>query len=133
LPLSFPEEQYTVSSLGELWRNVLDALIDALEHAGASRAEIADLDSKARELAERSVESQADEVLALLAAWHQAHRRRLLLLVDSTDLLLEGLKTAPSASGRKGGKGRPAVKGRLRPIPTRRSGSCDRRCSSHGI
>ncbi len=30
LALSFPEEQYTVSNLTELWRNVLDSLADAL-------------------------------------------------------------------------------------------------------
>ena len=36
LALRFPEEQYTVSNLAELWGNVLGALADALEAKGGS-------------------------------------------------------------------------------------------------
>ena len=42
LALTFPEEQYTVSTLTELWRNAVDALADALEDGGAPAAELAD-------------------------------------------------------------------------------------------
>ena len=33
LPVRFPEEQYTVGTLAELWSNVLGAVSDALERA----------------------------------------------------------------------------------------------------
>jgi len=112
LPLSFPEEQYTVSGLGELWRNVLDALIDALERSGAGRAEIAELDRQAQELAAAVPEAQATLALALISSWSQQHQRRLLLLIDSTDLLLEGLRRNTRAPARKktGTKATPAPK-----------------------
>ena len=101
LPLSFPEEQYTVSGLGELWRNVLDALIDALERSAASRAEIAELDRQAHDLAATAPEAQAGLALALINHWCQLHQRRLVLLIDSTDLLLEGLKKSTRAPAKK--------------------------------
>ena len=101
LPLSFPEEQYTVSSLAELWRNVLDALIDALEQSGAGRDEIAELDRRAREISESTAADQATPALALVVEWCEAHQRRLVLLIDSTDLLLESLRRATSPAAKK--------------------------------
>jgi len=37
LPLTFPEEQYNISDLGDLWLNCLDALGDALEQSGKQK------------------------------------------------------------------------------------------------
>lgn len=106
LPLTFPEEQYTVSSLAELWRNVLDALIDALEQSGASKSEVAELDRRAHELTQVGREEQAASALSLITTWCDTHQKRLLLLIDSTDLLLEGLRRASSAPARKAKPGR---------------------------
>lgn len=125
LALSFPEEQYTVSSLGELWRNVLDALIDALERDGADRAEISELDRQAQALATLDATAQADTALKLLSRWCEHHRRRLLLLIDSTDLLLEGLRkeTRPATAKNKRGA-RPARAGAMAPSsPSSKDGS----------
>jgi hypothetical protein len=50
IALSFPEEQFTVSTLAELWSNVLDALTDALETEGAPLAELDRLDGEIRRI-----------------------------------------------------------------------------------
>ncbi|WP_374493915.1 AAA family ATPase [Zoogloea sp.] len=91
LALSFPEEQYTVSTLTEFWRNVLDSLTDALEQRGASPAELARLDAAIASIDSLVVDAREDAALKLLTDWIARHQQRVLLLIDSTDLLLAGL------------------------------------------
>jgi Flp pilus assembly protein TadD/DNA-binding transcriptional regulator GbsR (MarR family) len=87
LPLTFPEEQYNISSIAVFWRNCLDALCDALEKRGdSSRA--AELDA-ALEILETLPD---DAALERLLAEAGALGFRLLLLIDNVDLIFERLK-----------------------------------------
>lgn len=88
LPLRFPEEQYTVGTLAEFWNNVIDALADALEARGEATGE---LDQAAGKLAALPPAQQEEAALALIDTWSDRLDKRLLLLVDSTDLLLSNL------------------------------------------
>jgi len=116
VPVTFPEEQYTVSTLAELWRNVLDALADTRERQGASTDELARLDSEIRRIGELPADAQESAALESLADWMRSNGRRLLLLIDSTDLLLSNLAGnaepgAPKAAkGKKAGPGAGAAK-----------------------
>jgi len=91
LALTFPEEQYTVSTLGELWRNVLDALADALEDGGAPAAELAALDKTIADIDDLPLAQREDAALALLIDWIARQQRRVVLLIDSSDLLFATL------------------------------------------
>lgn len=99
VPLRFPEEQYTVSTLAEFWANVLDALADALERQGQPTDE---LDHAVEDLQRLPAEQREGAALALLDDWSNHDGRRLLLLVDSTDLLFANL--AAGSGGSKRGK-----------------------------
>ncbi|OIO57350.1 MAG: hypothetical protein AUJ55_06785 [Proteobacteria bacterium CG1_02_64_396] len=99
LPLIFPEEQYTVRGLDDLWRNTLDALADALEREGGAADELALFDAQIAALAPLESEQREELALAMLTDWIGSHRRGLLLLIDSSDLLLGNL-----AAGEKSGK-----------------------------
>ena len=116
IPVTFPEEQYTVSTLAELWRNVLDALADTRERQGASTDELARLDAEIRRIGELPAEARESAALESLADWIRSNGRRLLLLIDSTDLLLSNLAGtaepgAPrAAKGAKAGRGTRAAK-----------------------
>ncbi len=88
LPLRFPEEQYTVSTLAEFWANVLDALGDALERQGLDTQEC---DQCAASLAALNVEQREHTVMTFLDDWCAQHGKRLLLLIDNTDLLFNNL------------------------------------------
>ncbi len=110
LPLIFPEEQYTVSNLGEFWLNVLDALADALERAGAQLAELALLDAEIQRIADLprdQIETQAQD---FLTGWIEQHQRGLILLVDSSDQLMDALIQGEG----KAGKGDASALWRLR-------------------
>ena len=87
LALTFPEEQYNIGRLADLWLNCLDAVGDALERAGREGC-ADDLDARIDELA------GADPATVLQALLEQAHRlgRRLLLLLDNADLILGRLR-----------------------------------------
>lgn len=98
IALTFPEEQYTVSNLAELWRNVLDALADTLERQGADTKELAQLDEQIHRIGVLPQAEREDAALDCLTRWISDHQRRLLLLIDSTDLLFAGL------SGEQSGK-----------------------------
>lgn len=91
LALTFPEEQYTVSTLTELWRNAVDALADALEDGGAPAAELAALDAAIAGIDDLPPAEREDAALALLTDWIASHQRRIVLLIDSTDLLFAAL------------------------------------------
>ena len=87
LPLTFPEEQYNVADLADLWLNCLDALGDALEQAGdTDRAEALDI------LIESLADADAETVLRALLDQARGLDRRLLLLLDNADLILQRLR-----------------------------------------
>ena len=88
MPLRFPEEQYTVSSPAELWANVIGALADAVERRGIPTVEI---DKELARLAHLPAAQREDASLAWLHQWCIDNNRRLLLLMDSTDLLFANL------------------------------------------
>ena len=86
LPLTFPEEQYNVARQADLWLNCLDALGDMLEHGGR--------EAEAAELDERIAALPVDDEAALAALLDEAAKqgKRLLLLVDNIDLVLQRLE-----------------------------------------
>ena len=88
LPLRFPEEQYTVSSPAELWANVIGALADALERRGEPTL---DIDSELTRQKNIPKELREASSLDWINQWCNAHKRRLLLLMDSTDMLFANL------------------------------------------
>ena len=101
LPLRFPEEQYTVSTLAELWGNVLGALADALETKNASTAQI---DQYLVTMETLSEEQQESETLAFINQWCEDNHKRLLLLIDSTDLLFGNLSAGAKRQRNKKSK-----------------------------
>ncbi|WP_089728048.1 tetratricopeptide repeat protein [Candidatus Thiosymbion oneisti] len=100
IPLTFPEEQYTVSTLAELWMNVLDTLADRLERQGATPDELADLDAGVRKIEALSPAEREGAALGLLQDWTAERQQRLLLLIDSSDLLLTNLGRTEGSRGR---------------------------------
>ena len=88
LPLRFPEEQYTVATLGQFWANVLDSLADALQHLGYS---VSELDAAAERIATMPAAEQTAAFLDAIDRCADERRQRLLLLVDNTDLLLHNI------------------------------------------
>lgn len=88
LPLRFPEEQYTVDTVGQFWANVLDSLADALERQGQPTA---DLDADAQRIAALPAAKQTAACLAAINRCADARGQRLLLLVDNSDLLLHNI------------------------------------------
>lgn len=84
LPLRFPEEQYTVATLGQFWANVLDSLADALQRLGES---VIELDAAAERIAAMPAAGQVDACLAAIDRFADERDKRLLLLVDNTDQL----------------------------------------------
>ncbi len=90
LPLRFPEEQYTVNTLGQFWANVLGSLADALERHGAATTA---LDASAEHIARLPVSEQSAAYLQAINQCADQRGQRLLLLVDNTDLLLHNIGT----------------------------------------
>lgn len=97
LALRFPEEQYTVSTPGELWSNVIGALADTLERQGLP---IEALDLELLKLGQMPQAQREEAALAWLETWCLQQHKRLLLLMDSTDLLFSNL--AGSAANKRG-------------------------------
>lgn len=87
LPLSFPEEQYNVATLGDFWLNCLDALSDLLESRGQT-AESENLDREVEKLDRKDGEGALNALLRNSAKM----RRRLVLLVDNIDLVFARIK-----------------------------------------
>ena len=85
LPLGFPEEQYNVGRLADFWLNCVDALSEALDRSGRC-AEAADLDARLEALGSKPEPEPALELLRSEAA---RINRRLVLLVDNIDLVLD--------------------------------------------
>ncbi len=87
-PLAFPEEQYNITRLSDLWVNCLDALGDALDEAGDAAA-AADVDATVASLPDDEGARSA-KALDALVQWAAANRG-LVLLIDNLDLVLERL------------------------------------------
>lgn len=87
LPLTFPEEQYNVASLADFWLNCLDALSDLLEARGEDRL-AEEIDAQVEKLDRQNAEA----ALKALLQTAKNMKRRLLLLVDNVDLILDRLK-----------------------------------------
>jgi len=87
LPLTFPEEQYNIANLADLWLNCLDALSDQLECNGQNAAS-EQLDQHISRLPRQD----ATEALELLMAQAGQQGKGLLLLIDNIDLVFNRLK-----------------------------------------
>lgn len=90
LPLTFPEEQYNVARLSDLWLNCLDAVSDALERQG-KHDEAGALDEIIDALPDGKEEERARKALNALLEQAQKTGQRLLLLFDNIDLIFERL------------------------------------------
>ena len=90
MSLGFPEEQYNVSQLSDLWVNCLDALADRLERQGA-RAAVEELDSAIDVLRGATEARRRQEALELLRAQSSRLGRGFVLLLDNVDLVLDRL------------------------------------------
>jgi hypothetical protein len=89
--LRFPEEQYNVARPSDFWLNCVDALIDALEREG--KQDMAKkLDAAIAELEGRDEDEREAAGRALLLQFGKQARRRLILLVDNIDIVLQRLK-----------------------------------------
>ncbi len=88
LALTFPEEQYNIARLSDFWLNCADALSDLLESKGR-HAEAEQLDAAAEALRSLAEEARAKRALALLVDTAKRINRRLVLLVDNVDLVLD--------------------------------------------
>lgn len=90
--LIFPEEQYTVGSLDKFWCNAIDALCEQLELDPVYAVDVAKLDAINAQLLDISDLGQREQqAFQALKDWVTQHGKRLLLLVDSSDLLFETL------------------------------------------
>ena len=94
LPLTFREEQYNVHNLHTFWCNCLDALADHFEH-GEQHDKAAELDRQVaglnRARTSPAAEDEGDDALAALKQWGKREGKRILLLIDNIDLILDGL------------------------------------------
>jgi tetratricopeptide (TPR) repeat protein len=93
LGLVFPEEQYNVGCLADFWLNCVDALADELE--SMQRVDLVEgLDSEvARLQALAEPDDRGRRALELLCQLSDRLDRRLVLLVDNMDLVLDRLET----------------------------------------
>jgi hypothetical protein len=89
LALTFPEEQYNIGRLSDLWLNCLDALADALERAGQREDAVA-LDTFLSALPEEEG-ARASAALERLLTFTR-ERRGLVLCIDNVDQVFGRLK-----------------------------------------
>ncbi len=120
LALNFPEEQYTVRTLTEFLLNVLDALADTLEQSGAPVGELTLLDAQISEISAMEPLKGETAALEFLDRWVKEHERGLVLLVDSSDMLLNSLTQGESKSS--GGSGSASALWRLRKVLSHQPG-----------
>lgn len=91
LPLAFPEEQYSISSLSDLYLNCVDALSDTLDRMGRREAAAA-LDRARDALPARDEAARAKGALRLLLQAADDLKRKLVLLVDNIEMVLDRLQ-----------------------------------------
>jgi tetratricopeptide (TPR) repeat protein len=88
-PLTFPEEQYNVAHLADLWVNSLYAVIEILDQNGNKEA-ARQLENKIASLPKHDHAS----ALNLLLEEADKNHKRLVMLIDNIDLILRRLKDA---------------------------------------
>jgi DNA-binding transcriptional ArsR family regulator len=91
LPLTFPEEQYNVARLSDFYMNCADAVGDALEALGR-RDEAHALDDALDGIHGLDESERSRAALRLLLESADRLGKRLLLLVDNIELVLDRLK-----------------------------------------
>lgn len=91
-PLTFPEAQYDVARLADLWTNALDYLAVALLRRGQA-AEAREVHDAVRALPQDDEEARAEEAFRLLMAEADALGRRFVLLIDNLDVVLDRLQS----------------------------------------
>jgi tetratricopeptide (TPR) repeat protein len=94
IPLSFPEEQWTIDRLSALWLNCLDSLADTLERENSNEPLIKTIDEAVKRI---RIDDGPEDVLAEAAekdflAIAAQTKRRAVLLVDNLDLVFGRLK-----------------------------------------
>ncbi|MBM3753561.1 MAG: tetratricopeptide repeat protein [Acidobacteria bacterium] len=82
IPLSFPEEQWNVNQLWQFWRNCLESLQNWLTQKGVGEE---------AEVIERVIEGSRDGYYAALRASAQRHGKRLVLLVDNAQSVIDSV------------------------------------------
>jgi tetratricopeptide (TPR) repeat protein len=93
IPLTFPEEQWTIDRLSALWLNCLDSLADTLERGNPNEPLSREIDEAVKRL---RIDHAPEDVLAEAAekaflAFAAKTKRRAVLLVDNLDLVFERL------------------------------------------
>jgi len=83
LALRFPEEMYSVNDLADFWLEVVEEVARETEDTDLKKTI-----TKLRDTYKRSSDLE-EALLALLSDWCRKHERRLVLLVDNFDLILE--------------------------------------------
>ncbi|GHT42538.1 hypothetical protein AGMMS49965_14260 [Bacteroidia bacterium] len=92
IPLAFPEEQYTVTNLGNFWLNCLDALADSLELEHYDANEVKNIDNRVKELSlYKNSDETASQAYRFLMEFCKKIKRRPVLLVDNIGLIFNRL------------------------------------------
>ena len=81
IPLSFREEQYNVATLADFWLNCADTLADWCQAAG---------DDESADLLDNAI-ARPDSLWLTIEKVTKLHNRRLLLLIDNLQIILENL------------------------------------------
>lgn len=81
--VQFPEERYSIYDLADFWMEVLGHL-----HAETNDAELRERAESLRKQYRKNDELQ-EAALALIKDWRKKHKRRLVVLVDNFDMILE--------------------------------------------
>ncbi len=91
IPITFPEEQYNVRDLSDFWFNCLDALGDLLDRRGdRNRAQALDRQLGALDRLEGA--KRSGRALEILENFSREEEKRLILLVDNIDLILDRIR-----------------------------------------
>ncbi len=90
MALPFPEEQYNLTRLSDFYLNCIDALGDALVHLGRT-GEAEALDRLRDALPDGNEDVRADGALKLLLSTADRLGRKLILLIDNLEMVLDRL------------------------------------------
>lgn len=93
IALPFPEEQYNLTRLSDFYLNCIDALGDSLVHLGR-HAEAEALDRKRDALPDGDEDERAEAACGLLLSMADKLGRKLLLLVDNVEMVLDRLTSS---------------------------------------
>ena len=88
-PLSFPEEQYNITRMSDLWANCLDALGDMLDEQGREE-EAKQLDELIKNLPNEE-EQRSRAAQDQLTLWAEREGKGLVLLLDNAEQILSRL------------------------------------------